>query len=64
MQTNVCIHLEEEDLKPEVLVREKYTVINLGKYSEQSLFFKSEEHLRSFAESILQQLVKVEVESV
>jgi hypothetical protein len=52
MTTSISIHVG--DIKPEALVRENYTVINLD--ANASLFFKNEEQLRKFAEIILQQL--------
>jgi hypothetical protein len=55
MATNISTHVR--DTEPKVLVREEYAVIHLEDAAVcQSLFFKSEESLREFAESILQQL--------
>lgn len=55
MTTSISIHVG--DIKPEALVRENYTVINLESgNTNASLFFKNEEQLREFAEIILQQL--------
>ncbi|WP_308636148.1 hypothetical protein [Paenibacillus silvisoli] len=55
MITSISIHLRE-DTKIETSVRSAYTVVHLGEHGEQGLFFRNEEHLRAFAESILQQL--------
>jgi hypothetical protein len=55
MRTGVNLHVC--DTKPEVAIRENYSVINLeGTANDASLFFKTESQLRDFAESILQQL--------
>lgn len=59
MLVNVSVHLKE-DTEVVARVHEKFVCLNFGEFGEPSIFFKSEEHLRSFAESILQQLEKKE----